>query len=71
MNKNEKFYAIFKTPDDTYELWSGACVSGDAALSAGEMKVLDTYGSKSKMYMQRVNGMFAVNSSEASYMGVI
>jgi hypothetical protein len=72
MNKKiEKYYAVFKDEDDVMELWSGACSSKEAAMSAGEMKILDTYGSKSRKYMKRVNELFAVNSSEARYMKVI
>jgi hypothetical protein len=71
MNKNEKFYAVYKNDlNNTIELWSGLCSTKEGALCAGEMRVLDTYGSKSNEYMRRVNGLFAVNESEAAYMKV-
>jgi hypothetical protein len=70
-NKNLKFYAVFKTEDDEFELWAGPCASKEGALNSGEMKVLDTYGSKSKKYMKRVNGLYAVNQSEAKYLKIV
>ena len=71
MNKNLKFYAVFKNEYDEFELWAGPCATKVAALNSGEIKVLDTYGSKSKKYMQRVNGLYAVNQSEAKYLKVV
>jgi hypothetical protein len=71
MNRNLQFYAVFKNEDGLYELWGGPCTSKEAALNSGEMKVLDTYGSKSKNYSKRVNGLTAVNKSEARYLKVI
>jgi hypothetical protein len=66
-----KFYAIFKTEDNDFELWAGPCASKQEALSSGEIKVLDTYGSKSRNYMKRVNGLHAVNGLEAKYLKVV
>ena len=66
-----KFYAIFKNESDEFELWSGPCISKQEALSSGEIKVLDTYGSKSRKYMKRVNGLYSINNLEAKYLKVI
>ena len=73
MNKNKplKFYAVFKNEDDNFELWAGPKASKEAALNAGEMNVLETYGSKSKKYIKRVNGLTGINESEAKYLKVI
>jgi len=73
MNKNKtlKFYCVFKNEDHDFELWAGPVSSKEAALSSGEMKILDTYGSKSRKYMKRLNGLTAVNESEAKYLKVI
>ena len=70
-NKNRKFYAVFKNADNEFELWAGPCSSKLTALNQAELKVLDTYGSKSRKYMPRVNGMTAINESEAKYLKVV
>jgi hypothetical protein len=69
MNKDLKFYSIYRQ-DNEFELWGGPCHSKEAALSQGELKVLDTYGSKSKNYMNRVRGLFTVDEFEAKYLKV-
>ena len=69
-NVNLKFYSVYKQ-DDNFELWGGPCPSKEAALGSGELKILDTYGSKSPKYAKRVNGLLAINESEAKYLKVV
>jgi hypothetical protein len=73
MNKDKalKFYCVFKNEDHIFELWAGPVSSKKAALSSGEMEILDIYGSKSKKYMERLNGLTVVNESEAKYLRII
>ena len=63
-----KFYCVCKDEDNNFELWAGPCSSKPAALNAGEMKLLETFGSRSKKYAKRVNNLVAVNESEARYL---
>lgn len=66
------FYAVFKNEEeDNFELWSDGLNSANAALAQGEMRVLDTYGSKSRKYMKRINGLQAVNQDEAKYLKLL
>jgi hypothetical protein len=66
-----KFYCIYKTVDNTYEIWGHPFLSEKAALASGEGQLLDTYGSKSKEYMMRVNDLIAIDESSARYLGLL
>lgn len=72
MNKQkETYYALYYSKDDLIEVWAGPCKTREAALSAAELNLLETFSSKSKKYMPRLNNMFTATKTEAKYLKVI
>ena len=63
--EKRKVCAVFKNEDDLYERWSGFCKSANHAMKIAEDNVLETYGSKSQKYKERLHGMFTVTEFTA------
>lgn len=66
----EKHYAVYDN-NGQFELWSEPKATKEAALSHAEIQVLDTFGSRSHKYTQRINGLFTVNEHEARYLKLV
>jgi hypothetical protein len=64
------FYAVYKN-EDNFELWSDKFSSENPALLQAELRVLDTYGSRSKEYMRRINGLRAIDEHTARHLKLI
>jgi hypothetical protein len=65
-----KHYAVFDN-EGQFEVWSDPLPTKDQALAQGEMRVLDTLGSKDPKYVKRVNGLFTVDEREARYLKLV
>ena len=64
------FYAVYKNKGN-FELWSDKFNSKDPALLQAELRILDTYGSRSKEYARRINGLQTIDQETAKYLNLI